>query len=869
MEGFRRCTTILLTLAILAAVIESETEIVRRGKELSKIVPYNGSFYIADGNEVYKLNSRFDEVERANLSEHGSNDNTVTLILVDDKNNSLIVCGPFGVVCKCIHLDSLEEQFTSDDIVVQQNASHLQGIIIQKEEKSLLNLAVSLKHPEESLKMIEQFVIENHFQKAKNRYVQLKRPVQIDYRAVFQFGHHIFFFTNQQQTINDEVYISKISRVCKDGFFTFVDLQLRCNGYESYNLVQDAILINQKTLFVTFVEGQKTEEIQSDHGILCLADFEVINKTMTKEQKRVIDCENWDENTYLKNECLPNASANLAHIECDQGKRYYSSGKEPIKLDFFDKTSAKEGYITTLSKTQLERYDVILAGTANGFVLKFVLYGHNNQDHDKFTSIQMQKDVPTAVKSVVQIEKDLTFASTSLKVYKISSTNCSEFRSCEQTMKGKNPLCGWCVYFQSATRRYDCTYQNKMNNWLSALSKCPILRLEPTGIPVGISRSVTLSVEHIRLGNDALFCQVGGDKVSPVERQGQTMKCPIVGKTEHTEVSILLIVKHNSMDIPIANASFLFYNCSTFKRCGNCVGTAGASCTWKPYDGTCASQTDDGVNNVANCPRLESIASSRYIPSGVNTDLELKLENVKRIRGESNISDDITFHVDFQSRCSYSETGLLNCPINRMTNSKTDNFSIQVFYTVNSKMSKVYLDNPNTTDVIVYNCSVLSQGKCNYCNALKSDYECHWPSTEKGCVYGQKVNLGYTCPPPEITRILPRDGYYGSGTVITVEGNEFGTEKDIILYAPNPGTPVVVKKRCVKDTFQSNNVRGIGDPDDFKIRIRESFQCKLGDFSKDNINETRFFIVNETIQSETAPNLVLPTWTNVVAVHSI
>ncbi|WAR25878.1 hypothetical protein MAR_011582 [Mya arenaria] len=348
MEGFRRCTTILLTLAILAAVIESETEIVRRGKELSKIVPYNGSFYIADGNEVYKLNSRFDEVERANLSEHGSNDNTVTLILVDDKNNSLIVCGPFGVVCKCIHLDSLEEQFTSDDIVVQQNASHLQGIIIQKEEKSLLNLAVSLKHPEESLKMIEQFVIENHFQKAKNRYVQLKRPVQIDYRAVFQFGHHIFFFTNQQQTINDEVYISKISRVCKDGFFTFVDLQLRCNGYESYNLVQDAILINQKTLFVTFVEGQKTEEIQSDHGILCLADFEVINKTMTKEQKRVIDCENWDENTYLKNECLPN---------------------------------------------------------------------------------------------------------------------------------------------------------------------------------------VTLSVEHIRLGNDALFCQVGGDKVSPVERQGQTMKCPIVGKT--------------------------------------------------------------------------------------------------------------------------------------------------------------------------------------------------------------------------------------------------------------------------------------------------------------------------------------------------
>ncbi|WAR26178.1 PLXB1-like protein [Mya arenaria] len=90
-------TITLLTLTILAAVIESETEIVRRGKALSKIVPNKGSFYIADGNEVYKLNTRFDEVEKANINEHG-NDNTITLILVDEKNESLISSTNFDVM---------------------------------------------------------------------------------------------------------------------------------------------------------------------------------------------------------------------------------------------------------------------------------------------------------------------------------------------------------------------------------------------------------------------------------------------------------------------------------------------------------------------------------------------------------------------------------------------------------------------------------------------------------------------------------------------------------------------------------------------------------------------------------------------------
>ncbi|WAR25945.1 PLXB1-like protein [Mya arenaria] len=358
MEGIRMHAILLLVLTTFAAVIDSEAEIVRRGKELSKIVPYNGSFYIADGNKAYKLNYRFDEVMKEDISVPDSD--TVALILVDDKTDCLIVCGHYGV---------------------------------------------SWKETDDSLRMIEQFKIGDEFKKTGSVYVELKE----------------------------------------------------------------------------------------------------------------------------------HATTDLESIECSECYRYYSSGQSPIKLDFVNKTSAEEGYITTFSKTNLESSDVILAGTANGFVLKYLLHGDKNIS--KFTSFQMEKDGHTPV-------------------YKFSSTDCSEFMSCEQTMEGKNPLCGWCVYSQRATRRIACTYQKYQNHWLSALSNCSSLQLQPTGILIGKNKT------------------------------------------------------------------------------------------------------------VKDCPHLERI-HSKYIPSGVETNLTLEIGNLNNL----NITTEFSIHVEFQQKpfgCSDITNGSINCTVNWM-----------------------------------------------------------------------------------------------------------------------------------------------------------------------------------------------------------
>ncbi|XP_052780110.1 plexin-B2-like isoform X2 [Mya arenaria] len=856
-------TITLLTLTILAAVIESETEIVRRGKALSKIVPNKGSFYIADGNEVYKLNTRFDEVEKANINEHG-NDNTITLILVDEKNESLIVCGS---ICKCFGLDQFNMKSISDAVVINLHAQlSVQGIVTESfyehENHSILTVAASLANNEINLEIMKQYDVLNSFEKNTASTVLLKEHIEINYKAVVQNDGHIFFFTNQQER-NSLWYISKIAKVCKDKLTTFVDLPLQCNANESYNLVQDAILVGQNnsiTLFVTFAKGKNLEEIESDHGILCSADFQVVEQNITEEQKRVMDCKHNHTDSYLNRKCLNNSSTNFDVMDCTADVRFYSNGESHIKLDFVDMTNVAEGYVTTLSKTKLEGSDVILAGTANGFVLKYVLDEDNKIS--KFESFQIEKDVQTPVKSIVQIKENMTFASTSSKVFKFSSTDCSEFRTCEETMAGKNPLCGWCVYSQSATRRNDCSYWESQNHWLSALSKCPSLNLQPSGIPVNINETVMLNVDNLpeHLATDAYFCKVEDDPeaLMPVTvKEGKPISCTIVGR-EHKMVAVSLIVEHNSVKIPIANASFLFYICSTFERCGKCVETFGANCTWNTDNGTCSSSEADEpnrVNQVSDCPHLERI-HSKYIPSGVDTNLTLEIGNLNKLK----IATEFSIHVEFHSKtfnCSDITNGSSECTVNRMTSMKKETLTLEVFYKLNSKGPGVYLDNPNQIDVIVYNCSILSQGKCNFCNALKSEYICHWPLNSGDCKHGQKVGEGYTCPMPEITKILPRDGYTGEGTIITVYGNEFGTENDTIVYGDTSVNPVVVNKRCI--SVIESNYRDSTDAEDFNPGIRESFQCTLGRYRYDKQNKTGFSIYDVMYKSE-EPTVLLPIW---------
>ncbi|WAR26633.1 hypothetical protein MAR_012337 [Mya arenaria] len=197
-----------------------------------------------------------------------------------------------------------------------------------------------------------------------------------------------------------------------------------------------------------------------------------------------------------------------------------------------------------------------------------------------------------------------------------------------------------------------------------------ILKIDEESTYASTTTTVKFIVKNLpqRLENDTYFCQVEDSQVLETVIQGDELSCTIVGKNEHKEVSMRL---------------------------------------------------------SKDCPRLEKI-HQRYIPSGVDTNLTLQIRNLNNIvqdEDKSSDADDISIHVEFQSnrfKCSDITTGSIHCTINGTTNIKKENLLLQIYYETES--GKVYIDNPYSIDVIVYNCYKLSQGKCNYCNAL--NFQC-------------------------------------------------------------------------------------------------------------------------------------------------
>ncbi|XP_052779252.1 plexin-A1-like isoform X2 [Mya arenaria] len=867
-------TTAVFCLFVLAAAFECNAEIVIRNKDgLTKIVHHKvkDNFFVAEKNKIYKFDSEFNILKEQEVNKTCGNkcNNTFTVALVDERNDLLILCGTHhGGLCETRNTSDLQQLRKIPGVFPTTETHRVQGMVTYDtdKEQSYLTIAKTLDYIIEDAtyqKIIQRYIMETL---TESTFVSLVSTLsfKIDYRSAFSSERYTYFFTNQLEDLRPNAnYTSKISRMCNKNYRSFFDTPIQCEDYESYNVVQDALLVDVdriKRLYITFAHAEQT-----GNSILCSAEMEDINQKLKLLQERAVNCSYNNTFGYLYSSSCLNGIDGFADLECVFNQPYFKSGKGTVKTNLLSKTNNKEGYITTLSTTKVENKDVLIAGTSNGFILKYVI---DTSDLIKYESLSVQPNDQIPIKSVLQIDEESTYASTTTTVYKFSSTKCSEFRSCNATMEGKNPLCGWCVYSQRATRRNDCTYQGSPNHWLSALSNCTSLQLQPTGIPIGTNKTVKFIVKNLpqRLENDTYFCQVEDSQVLETVIQGDELSCTIVGKNEHKEVSMRLVVNHKTENISIAEAPFLFYNCSSFKRCGKCVETSGASCWWNTANGACSlieGERQDRVNQSKDCPRLEKI-HQRYIPSGVDTNLTLQIRNLNNIvqdEDKSSDADDISIHVEFQSnrfKCSDITTGSIHCTINGTTNIKKENLLLQIYYETES--GKVYIDNPYSIDVIVYNCYKLSQGKCNYCNALKSDYICHWPSTGEGCVYGQNVSAGYTCPRPEITKILPRDGLTGPGTIITVYGNEFGTENDTIKHDVNDRKrPMIVNRYC-SGNFSDNYIKDMEGPEDFSRNIRKSFQCKLGPYRSNNTtrNETRFYLM-ETISEINGSN-VLPIW---------
>ncbi|XP_053376909.1 plexin-B1-like [Mercenaria mercenaria] len=453
---------------------------------------------------------------------------------------------------------------------------------------------------------------------------------------------------------------------------------------------------------------------------------------------------------------------------------------------------AESGIITTLRGTMYENKLVVLLGTSTGNIIQTVMLQNLSMVENSKEAVDAGYDIRK-----IYTEGDKTvYVMSSNRVMKYPTTNCSEFRSCADIVQRKNPLCGWCVYKERATRRTDCSGDSR--HWVSPFEECLSMSMEPSELPVSITSqssnlSVTIRIENIpmkRIG-DTYHCRfvVHSDieNTSALELKDSRFACmlPNVSVPANVDVELLVRTKSGTTAI-LATKPLLIYDCSHYKRCLECTHTGTAICNWCAGNATCQEPNSlcvDPISEEENCPKLLA-NKGNFLPVGIRTTVLLRLVNAILI---PNVTYRCLLPETFISVVAILNGDTVSCPLQVMEiNITKKHFKIVVTYGPRSdQLAEV--DDIFQNSVTVYSCPQLAS-TCSQCHALnKSRYSCCWGGTHQ-CVHSGKP-CRLQCPAPDITKITPSNGPIQGGTHVSIYGTDLGKSVSEVEAITVAGVP--------------------------------------------------------------------------------
>ncbi|XP_060574587.1 uncharacterized protein LOC132732213 [Ruditapes philippinarum] len=106
----------------------------------------------------------------------------------------------------------------------------------------------------------------------------------------------------------------------------------------------------------------------------------------------------------------------------------------------------KTGHVTALDGTSIGDTIVLIAGLSTGSLIQITMKSLKSTMEVLGTTTGINTPI---VNVHIQDEDTLyVLGSQHVYVYLYSQSNCSEFKSLAETMAGRNPFCGWCVFKQ-------------------------------------------------------------------------------------------------------------------------------------------------------------------------------------------------------------------------------------------------------------------------------------------------------------------------------------------------------------------------------------------------------------------------------------
>uniref|UniRef100_A0A672ZWM7 Plexin B3 n=1 Tax=Sphaeramia orbicularis TaxID=375764 RepID=A0A672ZWM7_9TELE len=607
---------------------------------------------------------------------------------------------------------------------------------------------------------------------------------------------HAYFLFSRRDMWHKKEYRTYASRLCVSdrSFYSYVEVPLLCRG--GYNLAQGAWLGNhsgEPALFVVMAAGQASTPVATSRSALCVYKMADLDAMLRRAQE-VCYTEggrgsSGQEEAYIEyavsSKCLKLPKVSLTDYPCG-GEHTPNPIASAVPLPATP-TYTSDTQLTAVTTATEAGHTIAFLGDRTGKLHKVLV--RSDSSGDRYGSVSVDATAISADLLLDQ-EQEHVYVLTSSRLSKVPVSSCERQTDCQSCLTIRDPYCGWCVLEGRCSRKHECQRHTEPNHWLWSFeptNQCVTVQsLQPANQSRDEPTQVTLSVVQLPTLTEAepLSCVFDRLPPQPAIITGSSITCqspqpellpPMPAGSDHMILSVALKFKH----VTITTGNMTFYDCGAVSRlnqssqCLSCVDSVWR-CNWCPLDQLCTHNHSCPNQHIifnqrvrtavcpsvcpsvhlsdspgpASCPLVYALQSSALVPMGLSTTVVLQGRNldVYTVRNASFGLKSVHFHcVSLCFACVMSDfIGLYSC-----------------------------LSPP----VQLYDCSA-GQSDCSQCRAVPEEYGCVWcpGSPAPSCVYNQSCSSAPadTCPPPQITQVLPVSGPLEGGVLVTITGSNLG-----------------------------------------------------------------------------------------------
>uniref|UniRef100_A0A8C7ZYD7 Plexin b2b n=1 Tax=Oryzias sinensis TaxID=183150 RepID=A0A8C7ZYD7_9TELE len=417
--------------------------------------------------------------------------NTNKLLLVNQKNGSLIVCGSrYRGICSLRDLSNVgKELYYTDNkgektyVASIEDDVNVVGIMSNhtKDQTTFDVFFVGKGYGSQdsailiSTRILQDFqdwvVFESISEPAVVQTKSYAPKFMHDFRFAFEEGGFIYFLFSRTFDGTDNKILTFVSRLCKNDsyYYSHTELQLNCGTNNQYNKVQAAFVgspgkyLAQELIDKNIIGNRDAmskvlfmvASSDDDKSALCMYPLSSINGRL---MEIISAC--YSDSGKISNKP---AKDMLDQYKCGADFLPSPLASRPEFAFKADPVWETQGFLTAVAIDVENDHTVGFLGNNQGEVFKVHL-AKKAEHYGTIPGDGMRENVNRNL--FFDLSHNHIYITTERKITKVPVQTCLQKTDCQSCMDLKDPYCGWCVLEGRCTRRSECKRAEEKNGWL-------------------------------------------------------------------------------------------------------------------------------------------------------------------------------------------------------------------------------------------------------------------------------------------------------------------------------------------------------------------------------------------------------------------